>query len=337
VQNICHYKIPQNRIFICFFKIGLLRKDNMILISRLLIDLNPQAVILGVLAVCQILTLPTESLGVSASEERNFKNSIIDYRPQLNPLYEKTKRHRTQYIIVHTSECDLKTTLKIVSKGKQDNYKWVTRGGHTHYVISRNGQTYLILDDYYRANHAGLSMWNGRTRLSRISVGIELVAYHNGKITARQYQSVRLLLDIIKKNYGLSDLNVLTHSQVAYAKPNDWKPFYHRGRKHCARNFDRIKAGLGPTWPNDPDVRAGRLQPEPELAFIFYGNEMQTEKKQTLNVITRNRTVWSIAGNKYDSPNTLYRFPNGLFISGNRVGDRVGWHRIPAGTKVFLY
>ena len=129
-------------------------------------------------------------------------------------------------------------------------------------MIARNGQTYRILDKKYRANHAGLSMWNGETGINRSSVGIELVGYHNRDITASQYKSVRFLIELLKNTYRLDNRAVLTHSQVAYAKPNPQKPYNHRGRKHCARNFDRIRAGIGPTWPYDPDVKAGRLKPE---------------------------------------------------------------------------
>jgi hypothetical protein len=293
--------------------------------------------ILILLIVCQFLLFTSDSFGISANERRNFQKSIIDYRQHLNPLYKKIKRNNTRYIIVHTSECDLKTTLKIVSKGKQDNYKWISRGGHTHYVIARNGQTYRILDKKYRANHAGLSMWNGETGLSRSSVGIELVAYHNKDITTSQYKSVRLLIDLLRSVYGLDGLAVLTHSQVAYAKANQQIPFNHRGRKHCARNFDRIRAGLGPTWSYDPDVKAGRLKPDQVLATIFYDNKLPTEQKPISNTIDHQRTVWAIAGKKYDSPNTFYVFPNGRVILGNRVESRIGWHRIPAGTKIFLF
>jgi hypothetical protein len=130
---------------------------------------------------------------------------------------------------------------------------------------------------------------------------------------------------------------VLTHSQVAYAKPNQLISFNHRGRKHCARNFDRIRAGLGSTWTYDPDVIAGRLKPNPELAAIFYEDKLQPGQMRISNVIDQKRTIWVIAGINYNSPNTLYKLPNGLIISGNRVDSRIGWHRVPTGTKVFLY
>jgi hypothetical protein len=131
-------------------------------------------------------------------------------------------------------------------------------------------------------------MWNGQTGINRNSVGIELVAYYNRDITTRQYNSVRLLIHILRSVYRLDSRSVLTHSQVAYAKPNQHIPFKHRGRKHCARNFDRIRAGLGKTWSYDPDVKAGRLKPEPKLAVIFYGNKMQPGQKPISNVIDQN-------------------------------------------------
>jgi len=263
-------------------------------------------------------------------------DAIIDYREHLNPLFRKRVRKSTRYIIVHTSECDLKTTLKIVSKGKQDDFKWVSRGGHTHYVIARDGQTYRILDEKFRAHHAGRSMWNGERNINRVSVGIELVGYHNGDITASQYKSVGLLIEILKNAYRLDDHAVLTHSQVAYIESAKLVPIDKRGRKHCARNFDRKRAGIKPTWPYDPDVRAGRLQPDPQLSSIFYGTRTQTGAKYPSYVIQRDKTAWQIAGDKYNSPDTIYKLPDGLLISGNRINKKIGWDRIPAGTEVFI-
>jgi N-acetylmuramoyl-L-alanine amidase len=286
----------------------------------------------SLLTICQFLLLPSESVGSTHKKHRLFMDAVIDYRGHLNPRFPKRTRKSTKYIIVHTSECDLKTTLKIVSEGKQDNFKWVTRGGHTHYVIARDGQTYRILDQKFRAHHAGRSMWNGERRINRVSVGIELVGYHNRDITASQYKSVGLLIEILKSTYRLDDRAVLTHSQVAYKSG----PFYRRGRKHCARNFDRKRAGLKPTWPYDPDVRAGRLQPDPVLSSIFYGTRTQTGAKYPSHVIQRDKTAWQIAGGKYNSPDTIYKLPGGLLISGNRINKKIGWDRIPAGTKIFI-
>jgi len=303
---------------------------------RLLSIHKPLLVMVFLLTVCQFLWLPSESVASANKMHRFSMDAIIDYREHLNPLFRKRVRKSTRYIIVHTSECDLKTTLKIVSKGKQDDFKWVSRGGHTHYVIARDGQTYRILDEKFRAHHAGRSMWNGERNINRVSVGIELVGYHNGDITASQYKSVGLLIEILKNTYRLDDRAVLTHSQVAYIESAKLVPIDKRGRKHCARNFDRKRAGIKPTWPYDPDVRAGRLQPDPQLSSIFYGTRTQTGAKYPSYVIQRDKTAWQIAGDKYNSPDTIYKLPDGLLISGNRINKKIGWDRIPAGTEVFI-
>ncbi len=262
---------------------------------------------------------------------------MIDYRDHLNHLFKKVERDGTKFIIVHTSEADLETTLKIVALGKQDGAKWISRGGHAHYVIDRLGQIYRILDEKFRAHHAGLSMWAGETDINGLSVGIELVAYHDGEITDSQYRSIGQLVQALKDKYQLNDLSVLTHSQVAYAKPNQWVSVNHRGRKMCARNFSRTKAGLGPTCPYDPDVRAGRLLADELLSGLYYPVEDQLKRVEIAALNETAKTVRAIAGELYNSANTIYKLPGGYFISGNRLGERIGWDRIPHGTVIYLY
>ena len=214
--------------------------------------------------------LPSISTAATRAELQKFQRSIIDYRRQLNPKFKKIRRAKTSYIIVHTSELGLKSTLKVISKGKRLPSGRRTRGGHSHYVIARSGRTYRMLDSKYKADHAGLSMWNGETDISKISIGVELVGYHYSPITMHEYRSIGLLIDILQDVYNVSDRAVLTHSQVAYGFPNRWFKKNHRGRKRCAKNFIRAKAGLGPTWSYDPDVQARRLTADPQLAEVFY-------------------------------------------------------------------
>ena len=52
----------------------------------------------------------------SKTERRAFQKAIIDRQRQLHPRFKKITRAKTKYIIVHTSEAGLKTTLKLVSK-----------------------------------------------------------------------------------------------------------------------------------------------------------------------------------------------------------------------------
>ena len=294
--------------------------------------------IIFVAALCVILLFyyPSRSAAATKTELQKFQRSIIDYRQKINPKFKKVKRKKTRYIIVHTSELGLKSTLKVISKGKRLPSGRRTRGGHSHYVIARDGRTYRMLDSWYIADHAGLSMWNGEKNISKSSIGIELVGYHYSPITSKQYRSIGRLIDILQGLYRLSDRAVLTHSQVAYGYPNPWFKKNHRGRKRCAKNFIRAKAGLGPTWSYDPDVRARRLTADPQLAEVFYGRRSLRVKVDEANVISKSNTAWSIAGEDYDSQTTIYKFPNGRIYRGNQISAELGWSRIPPKTIVLL-
>lgn len=292
--------------------------------------------VLAILLV-SIFFLPENLLAVSVSEQASFQRSIINYQGNLNPRYKKTFRSQTKYIIVHTSESSLQSALQTISKGKRTHHGNHTFGGHAHYVIARDGVTYRIMDKDLVADHAGLSMWNGQTDISMISIGIELVGYHYEPLTARQYQSVKTLIKILQGIYNLDDRAVLTHSQIAYGRPNQWFQTNHRGRKRCAKNFNRTMAGLGPTWAYDPDVKAGRLTEDKELAAIFYGTpSVVVASKTTTNIISKTNTAWSIAGEDFNSPQTIYRLPGGETVAGHKIGSTVGWNRIPPNTVVLL-
>jgi len=283
-----------------------------------------------------ILTAPSLVTAYTKSGLQTFQRSIVDYRSRLNPSYQKIKRKKTNYIIVHTSELGLKTTLRVVSKGKNLRSGRRTKGGHTHYVIARNGRTYRILNKQYVADHAGRSMWNGETNLSKISIGIELVGYHYASISEQQYRSVGMLIDILQGVYDLDDHAVLTHSQIAYGIPNRWFRKNHRGRKRCAKNFNRAKAELRPTWNYDPDVRAGRLMADAQLADVFYGRLKTFARADEANIISMSNTAWAIAGEDYDGDTTVYKFPNGRLYTGDQIAAKIGWDRIPAKTVVLL-
>ncbi|MGB5749592.1 MAG: peptidoglycan recognition family protein [Desulfobacterales bacterium] len=297
---------------------------------------NKKFIIIVFIFVLFLFNLPSLSTAFTQTERYNLQRSIVDFRSRLNPKYKKVHRKKTKYIIVHTSELGLKTTLRVVSKGKHLRNGRRTNGGHAHYVIARNGRTYRLLDKKYVADHAGRSMWNGETDISRISIGIELVGYHYAPISEKQYRSAGMLIGILQDVYDLNGRSVLTHSQVAYGLPNPWFKEVHRGRKRCAKNFIRTKAGLGSTWPYDPDVRAGRLMADAQLSDVFYGQHKIVHQLDEANVISKRNTAWAIAGEDYDSITTVYKFPNGRQYTGDQIADEVGWHRVPAKTVVLL-
>jgi hypothetical protein len=287
------------------------------------------------------LPIDAACFSFTPSDFQRFQSKIIDHRNRVNPAFKKVPRRQTLYIIVHTSELGLSATLRVVARGKRLAGGRTTPGGHANYVIARNGTTYRILDKRFRADHAGLSMWDGRRDISSVSIGIELVGYHNAPLTDAQYRSVGLLIKILQKVYDLDDQAVLTHSQIAFGRPNPWFPKDHRGRKRCAKNFDRSRAGLGPTVAHDPDVRAGRLLQDPYLAELFYSPRPAVAARVAAtgpvpNLISKERTAWAIAGEEYDHPATVYVLPGGRRLTGEQVAGTVGWHLLPVNTRVLL-
>jgi N-acetylmuramoyl-L-alanine amidase len=279
-----------------------------------------------------------------SSEALAFK--IVDYQKNLSPRFKKQIRQETRFIIIHSTESRLPSALRTLSRGKVWRGRYVTRGGHAHYLIARNGSVYRILDPKYWANHAGVSMWGGQEGLSDYSLGIELEGYHNVPFSEAQYRSLGKLLQILQKRYGIEDRNVLEHYRVAYSAPNHHHQSKLRGRKldPGAENFDRLKAGLNTDSSEDPDVVAGRISPGLTLARAggqaVPSDEIEEEDGEAvveaktegdLNRITQTRTAWKIAGAQYNAPTTIYRFPDGRSIPGNKVHD---WSDIPPGTQV---
>lgn len=246
---------------------------------------------------------------------------------------QRSIRKRTDYIILHTTEAPLKSSLRELR-----------RYGEAHYLVGPDGHIYRIINKHRVAAHAGRSMWKGRTNLDTCSVGIEVVGYHNKDITSAQYTALRVLISQLQSIYRIPDEDVLTHSMVAYGAPNRWHRYPHRGRKRCGMLFAkrdvRNRLGLTKQPAFDPDVKAGRLRnADPYLAKVLYGSAREQRQAVAVfagkesNVISKNRSAWDIARDRYNSPDTLYIFPDGHRLHGDQIKD---WKSIQSGTKVML-
>lgn len=260
---------------------------------------------------------------------------IIDYQDHLPQKFKKQVRQATRFIIIHDTESGLQSALNSLS-----------RGGHINYVVDRNGDIYRLLDKQYRADHAGLSMWEGVENISSQSVGIELVGYYNDPFTDSQYTSLSWLVKVLQKQYHIPDWLVLEHYRVAYGRPNAYVKSLHRGRRKDPGifNFDRARIGLTSNDPrnnvlHDPDVAAGRLIPDPDInvASLKRRNPQKFQQEVAAlssNTITATNTAWRIAREDYNDSTTRYRFPGGKVLRGDQIKD---WANIPVGTQVTLH
>ncbi len=262
-----------------------------------------------------------------------------------SPLNRKRpRRPQTQYIILHTTEGE-----------EEGSLRKITRYGEAHYCVSTSGKVYRVIDKSKIAKHTGRSMWEGRSPIDNYSIGIEVVGYHNKDIRDAQYDALKELLRQLKEIYGISDDRILTHSMVAYGRPNRFHDNNHRGRKRCGMIFGnpevRARLGLLSQPDHDPDVRAGRLKVADAALerYLFSGKPAAVlaatagkaasaaaaviEPPAESSRIDSNWTAWSIARERYNHPSTIYVFPDGRRLPGDKIED---WARIPTGTQVVL-
>lgn len=280
----------------------------------------------------------------------SFSNAYAS--PRTN---ERAVRKRTDYIILHTTEAEAGSALRKLS-----------RNGEAHYCVDRSGRVYRIVNRTRVAYHCGTSMWMNTRNLDECSIGIEVVGYHDRALTLAQYKALRELVTLLQKLYGVKDANVMPHAQVAYGTPNRWHPKNHRGRKRCGMGYAtpevRDLLGLKERWLVDPDVKARRLVVGDNfLAKLLYAKRgagllpytLPTAKAKTAQaksapapktapaeaeqprggVIAKGRSAWDIARDAYNAASTLYIFPDGRRLTGDKIRD---WESIVAGTRVEL-
>ena len=97
----------------------------------------------------------------------------------------------------------------------------------THYVISKNGTVYQMVDDLNIAWHAGKSKWGRDTNLNSKSIGIELVNKGNEKFPLKQIRKLSLLIKFLKKKHKIKKEHVLGHSHIAPNRKFDPVLYFH--------------------------------------------------------------------------------------------------------------
>ena len=140
---------------------------------------------------------------------RKTKNKVLSI---LSPNYEYRKKRNIKFVIIHyTGVRSFKETIKIF---KDPNSKV-----SCHWLISRKGDLYKVIEEKNIAWHCGLSRWKNFTGLNQYSVGIELDNPGHGnfynEFPLAQMSSLVILLKEILKKYNLDCKNVLAHSDIA--------------------------------------------------------------------------------------------------------------------------
>ena len=134
-----------------------------------------------------------------------------------SPNYNSRRNSKIKLIIIHYTALknNKDAILHLCDKEKKVS---------SHYLISQNGTIYALVDDKFRAWHAGKSFWNNITNINSISIGIEL-DYNpfgkNNKFTYKMMSSLKKLLIKLQKNYKINKSSVLGHCDIAPFRKQD--------------------------------------------------------------------------------------------------------------------
>ncbi|WP_432710672.1 N-acetylmuramoyl-L-alanine amidase [Pedobacter sp.] len=129
-------------------------------------------------------------------------------------------------ILHHTAQNSLDQTIKTFTLARTQV--------SAHYVVSRDGRVVQMLNDYLRANHAGVGRWGNDTDLNSSSIGIELDNNGSEPWPDAQINSLIALLGTLKKKYNIPTANFIAHSDIAPRRKPDpsnfpWKVIAKKG------------------------------------------------------------------------------------------------------------
>lgn len=157
-------------------------------------------------------------------------------------------------IIHHTAQDSMEQTLRTFTLERTQV--------SAHYVISRDGSTYQMLNDYLRAWHAGAGRWGKVTDMNSASIGIELDNNGREPFPAVQINSLLKLLDSLKSHYDIPAENIIGHSDIAPSRKQD--PSVYFPWKLLADN------GFG-IWYDETHLVEPPAHFDPEIALRLIG------------------------------------------------------------------
>jgi N-acetylmuramoyl-L-alanine amidase len=129
-----------------------------------------------------------------------------------------------------------------------------------HYVIGEDGTLWRLVDERFRAWHAGAACWRGERDVNARSIGIELVnpghEFGYRPFPETQMEALIDLARAILARHPIPPGRVLGHSDVAPVRKTDPGELFDWARL--------ARAGIG-LWPDDADP--GEARP-PEFAHV---------------------------------------------------------------------
>src|SRR4051794_8712755 len=122
------------------------------------------------------------------------------FTPDGYPLYwvgtTNFNMRKPNFVVIHyTAQNSCDQTLKTFTLPRTQV--------SAHYVICKDGTVHHMLNDYFRAWHAGIAKWGNITDVNSSSVGIEIDNNGFEAFTQPQMNSLFQVLDTLKIKYSI--------------------------------------------------------------------------------------------------------------------------------------
>ena len=166
-----------------------------------------------------------------------------------------------------------------------------------HYLISQKGKIYNLVDEKYRAWHAGQSAWLLEKDLNSASIGIELdfsTNNSNNKFSTLLIHSLISLIKYLKKKYKIDKRNILGHSDIAPYRKIDpgekfpWKKLYNLDLSYNPRKVNLIELEKIRIWFKKNKIYSNKNKLLIMLNFIGYDISKSINNKNSYKSLINN-------------------------------------------------
>ena len=202
-----------------------------------------------------------------------------------SPNYNSRNNSKIQLIIIHYTA--LKNTLDAVSYLCNKEKKV-----SSHYLISQNGTVYNLVEDKFRAWHAGQAFWQEITDINSISIGIEL-DYNpkgkNNKFSTQMIYSLKKLILKLQKNYKINKNGILAHSDIAPFRKLDpgknfpWQSLSSSNLILNLRKLKKIEIKIMEKWFNIHNLKSKKQKIILALSLIGYDTRAVNKNSKLYN------------------------------------------------------
>ena len=203
--------------------------------------------------------------------------------------YNARNKSKIQLIIIHYTA--LKNTLEAISYLCKKRKKV-----SSHYLISQNGNVYHLVEDKFRAWHAGQAFWQGNIDINSISIGIEL-DYNprgkNNKFSHKMIFSLKKLIVKLKKNYKINKNNILAHSDIAPFRKIDpgknfpWKSLSSSNLVMNLKKLKKKEIKIVEKWFNINNLKSKKQKTILALSLIGYDTREVYKNDKLYNKLIR--------------------------------------------------